>query len=121
MRILVPNLGSTSLKYQLIETDNETVLARGKIDRIGGTESQVITWQSGMTEESRSTAQIPDHRAAIKILVDRLAGVRGRLESRDCRRGIQGCARRPALLRQFPCQRQAAYRHAGFCSRGAGP
>ena len=43
MRILVPNLGSTSLKYQLIETDNETVLARGKIDRIGGGESQVIT------------------------------------------------------------------------------
>jgi acetate kinase len=77
MRILVPNLGSTSLKYQLIETDSETVLARGKIDRIGGGESQVVAWETGMAEESRSTAQIPDHRAAIKILVDRLADLDG--------------------------------------------
>src|ERR1039458_5576625 len=77
MRILVPNLGSTSLKYQLIETDSETVLARGKIDRIGGGESQVVAWETGMAEESRSTAQIPDHRAAIKVLVDRLAGLSG--------------------------------------------
>ena len=36
MKILIPNLGSTSLKYQLLETENETVLARGKIDRICG-------------------------------------------------------------------------------------
>jgi acetate kinase len=77
MRILVPNLGSTSLKYQLIETDDETVLARGKIDRIGGGESQVIFWETGMTEEARSTARIPDHRAAIKILIDRLGGLTG--------------------------------------------
>ena len=77
MRILVPNLGSTSLKYQLIETDGESVLARGKIDRIGGAESQVITWERGRPEESRSTAQIPDHRAAIKILIDHLAGLGG--------------------------------------------
>lgn len=75
MRILVPNLGSTSLKYQLIETDSETVLARGKIDRIGGGESQVIAWEAGMAEESRFTARIPDHRAAIKILIDRLGGL----------------------------------------------
>jgi acetate kinase len=77
MRILVPNLGSTSLKYQLIETDGESVLARGKIDRIGGAESQVITWERGRAEESRSTAQILDHRAAIKILIDHLAGLDG--------------------------------------------
>jgi acetate kinase len=77
MRILVPNLGSTSLKYQLIETDSETVLARGKIDRIGGSESQIVAWETGMAEESRTTARIPDHRAAIKILVDRLRGLGG--------------------------------------------
>ena len=41
MKVLIPNLGSTSLKYQLLETENETVLARGKIDRIGGAESQI--------------------------------------------------------------------------------
>ncbi len=75
MRILVPNLGSTSLKYQLLETENESVLARGKIDRIGGAESQIICWEMGSAEEWRTTAQVPDHRAAIKILVDRLAGL----------------------------------------------
>ena len=73
MRVLVPNLGSTSLKYQLLETENETVLARGKIDRIGGAESQIICWEAGSAEEWRSAAPVPDHRAAIKILVDRLA------------------------------------------------
>ena len=75
MRILVPNLGSTSLKYQLIETDNEAVIARGKIDRIGDKESQVVWWEAGSGQECRTTAQVPDHRAAIKILVDRLSAV----------------------------------------------
>ena len=43
LRILVPNLGSTSLKYQLIETEGEKVLARGKIERIGSAESPITT------------------------------------------------------------------------------
>ena len=75
MRVLIPNLGSTSLKYQLLETENEAVLARGKIDRIGGAESQIICWEAGNAQEWRSTAHLPDHRAAIAILVDRLAGL----------------------------------------------
>ncbi len=35
-RLLVPNLGSTSLKYQLLELPPEAVLARGKVERIDG-------------------------------------------------------------------------------------
>jgi acetate kinase len=35
MNILVPNLGSTSLKYQLLEFPSEAVLARGRLERIG--------------------------------------------------------------------------------------
>ena len=35
MKILVVNCGSSSLKYQLIEMENEQVLASGKCDRIG--------------------------------------------------------------------------------------
>jgi acetate kinase len=75
VRVLVPNLGSTSLKYQLLETENESVLARGKIDRIGGAESQIVCWETGGAQEWRVKAQVPDHRAAIKILIDRLAGL----------------------------------------------
>ena len=73
MRVLVPNLGSTSLKYQLIETDGETVLARGKIERIGGNESPMTWWEAGAAGECKTTAQVPDHRVAIQILVDRLS------------------------------------------------
>ncbi len=35
-RILVPNLGSTSLKYQLLDLPAETILDRGKVERIAG-------------------------------------------------------------------------------------
>ena len=35
MKILVINTGSSSLKYQLIEMINETVMAKGLCDRIG--------------------------------------------------------------------------------------
>jgi acetate kinase len=77
VRILIPNLGSTSLKYQLLDTENEAVLARGKIDRIGGAESQIICWETGSAQDWRSAAHVPDHRAAIKILLDRLGCLAG--------------------------------------------
>lgn len=35
MKILIINTGSSSLKYQLIDTENEKVLAKGLCDRIG--------------------------------------------------------------------------------------
>ncbi len=35
MNILVPNLGSTSLKYQILELPTEAVLARGRLERVG--------------------------------------------------------------------------------------
>ena len=73
MKVLVPNLGSTSLKYQLIETDSETTLARGKIDRIGGNESQIVAWDAETNQETRTTGRVADHRAAIKILIEHLA------------------------------------------------
>jgi acetate kinase len=75
VRVLIPNLGSTSLKYQLIETENEIVLAQGKIDRIGGAESQLVCWDKESSPEVRSTAHVPDHRTAITVLLDRLRSV----------------------------------------------
>jgi acetate kinase len=73
LRILVPNLGSTSLKYQLIETEGEKVLARGKIERIGSAESPITRWDDVTGRELKEAAAIPDHRAAIKFLIDKLA------------------------------------------------
>jgi acetate kinase len=55
--------------------ESEKVLARGKLDRIGGEESQVMCWEAGNSQEYRAAVHCPDHRAAIKILIDRLASL----------------------------------------------
>jgi len=71
VKVLVPNLGSTSLKYQLLDMEGERVLARGKIERIGSAQASVTTWdRAGKTEQA--SAAIPDHRAAIALLVEQL-------------------------------------------------
>ena len=41
MKILVVNCGSSSLKYQLIDMENETLLAKGNFERIGEQEAFV--------------------------------------------------------------------------------
>ena len=73
MKVLVPNLGSTSLKYQLIDMDGERVLARGKIERIGSALAIVTTWDAA-GKSTQATAAVPDHRTAIQTLLDRLRG-----------------------------------------------
>jgi acetate kinase len=73
VKVLVPNLGSTSLKYQLIDMDGERVLARGKIERIGSPLAIVTTWDAA-GKSAQATAAVPDHRAAIQTLLDRLRG-----------------------------------------------
>ena len=74
MKVLVPNLGSTSLKYQLIDMEGERILARGKIERIGSAQAVVITWDSE-GKSAQTTAAIPDHRAAIRTLIERLGQI----------------------------------------------
>jgi acetate kinase len=73
VKVLVPNLGSTSLKYQLIDMDGERVLARGKIERIGSLLAIVTTWDAA-GKSTQATAAVPDHRTAIQTLLDRLRG-----------------------------------------------
>jgi acetate kinase len=73
LKVLVPNLGSTSLKYQLLEMEGERALARGKIERIGSSQAIVTTWDAEGKPTQHTTA-IPDHRTAIQLLIDRLGG-----------------------------------------------
>ena len=54
MKILVINAGSSSLKYQLIDMDNESVIAKGLVERIGIDGSQVQP-DPPATEKTRST------------------------------------------------------------------
>jgi len=66
--VLVINSGSSSLKYQLIESDSERVLAKGLIERIG----QPAGMLSHSTPEGewRTEPPMPDHDAAFAAMVD---------------------------------------------------
>jgi acetate kinase len=71
MRVLVPNLGSTSLKCQILDMADETVVARGRVERIGSERARLSVGRPGEvpTEE---TGLIPDHRGAMASLLSRL-------------------------------------------------
>ena len=53
MKILVANLGSTSFKYRLYDMSTETQLARGGIDRIGGTEKTFCCFNASARDYAR--------------------------------------------------------------------
>ncbi|HEY7234988.1 MAG TPA: acetate kinase [Gemmatimonadaceae bacterium] len=78
MNVLVLNAGSSTLKFQLVRTDQERMaagtderLARGQYDRIGGETIYAVSTKSGAT--LRGTAPLRDHRAAIEHLLTWLA------------------------------------------------
>jgi len=71
MRILIPNLGSTSLKYQLLDMNGERVLARGKIERIGSKDA-IVSTTGGDGKSDQTTTPVADHRAAIQMLIEHL-------------------------------------------------
>ena len=78
MKILVINCGSSSLKYQLFDMDNESVLAKGLVDRIGIDGSNITHKKTG-SEDHKVSTQIPDHKVAmdlvLKLLLDKDHGV----------------------------------------------
>ena len=70
MKVLVINAGSSSLKYQLIDTSSENVLAKGNCERIG-IDGRITHKVSGGSSYVKEIA-LPDHSAAMKLLVDTL-------------------------------------------------
>ncbi len=71
MKILVLNTGSSSIKYQLIEMDNEQVLARGLVERIGLPGSRLCHRCSDGSKVVIE-ADIIDHSKGIKMFIDAL-------------------------------------------------
>lgn len=71
MKVLVINCGSSSLKYQLFDMDNEEVLAKGLVERIGIEGSQIKHTKTG-TEPVTTATPIPDHKVGIKLVIDAL-------------------------------------------------
>ena len=71
MNILVINCGSSSLKYQLINSDTEAVLAKGLCERIGIEGSQ-ITYQPAGGDKEVTVSPMPTHTQAIQLVLDAL-------------------------------------------------
>ena len=71
MKVLVINAGSSSLKYQLLDTDTEAVLAKGNCERIGIDGSRIIHKTTGKGEYIKESP-LADHSEAMKLLVDTL-------------------------------------------------
>lgn len=70
MKVLVINAGSSSLKYQLIDMENESVIAKGAIDRIGLEGSKLKHTAHGETTEIQKN--MGNHEEAIQLVLSTL-------------------------------------------------
>ena len=70
MNVLVINCGSSSLKYQLINSDTEDVLAKGLCERIG-IDGRLVYQKAGCDKEITEAA-MPTHKEAIQMVLDAL-------------------------------------------------
>ena len=70
MNILVINCGSSSLKYQVINSDTEAVLAKGLCERIG-LDGRLVYQKAG-GEKEITDADMPTHKQAIQMVLDAL-------------------------------------------------
>lgn len=83
MNILVLNCGSSSLKYQLINMDDESVIAKGLVERIGIEGSNLVHKPTGKDKYALETP-IKDHNVAVKLVLDALVDKEhGVIESTD--------------------------------------
>ena len=78
MKVLVLNCGSSSLKFQLIETDiqrietgTEEVLAEGNVEKIGQSES-IVGYSTHKGDKIKETQVILDHAKAVEVIQEYL-------------------------------------------------
>jgi acetate kinase len=71
MKVLVINAGSSSLKYQLIDMDDESVLAKGLAERIG-IEGSLLQHTPAGKDKIEIPAEFKDHTDAIKMVIEAL-------------------------------------------------
>ena len=71
MNVLVINCGSSSLKYQLINSDSEEVLAKGLCERIGIDGSAIVHQPAG-GEKVKSEVDMPNHTKAVQLVIEKL-------------------------------------------------
>ena len=70
MKILVINAGSSSLKFQLIDMENEQVIAKGICEEIGGKSG--FKYKVPGREDYKASVAMPTHAEALKLVLDTL-------------------------------------------------
>ena len=71
MKILVINCGSSSLKYQLINSDSGEVLAKGLCERIG-IDGGNLEYKKGDAEKTSTKVDMADHSVAVDLVIKKL-------------------------------------------------
>lgn len=71
MNILVINCGSSSLKYQLINSDSEAVLAKGLCERIG-IDGSLLTHTPAGKDKVKIETPMPSHTVAVQLVINAL-------------------------------------------------
>ena len=71
MNILVLNCGSSSLKYQLINMEDESVIAKGLVERIG-IDGSILTHKPTGKDKYVVETPMKDHHIAVKLVLDAL-------------------------------------------------
>ncbi len=71
MKILVINCGSSSVKYQLFDMKDESIIAKGIVEEIGS-DKAIFKYKPTNGQEHRSVMSIKDHECALKLVIDML-------------------------------------------------
>ncbi len=83
MKIFVINCGSSSLKFQLIDSVSEECLAKGLCERIG-IEGGMISYTPAGGEKEKTKVEIPDHKEAFRLVLEAMTNPKtGVLKSTD--------------------------------------
>ncbi len=124
MKVLVINCGSSSLKYQLIDSDTEQVLAKGLCERIGI--DGCLTHKPTGKDKVEMNADMPNHTAAVSLVLKQLTDAKnGVIASLDeigavGHRIVQGGARKVCRIhrtdRRGMQRDREVQRMAPFCT-----
>ena len=71
MKVLVINCGSSSLKFQLIDSESEQCIEKGLCERIG-IDGSMITYSPAGGEKEKTVTPMPDHTEAIRLVLNAL-------------------------------------------------
>ena len=84
MKLLVSNVGSTSLKFKLYDMPSERVLCEARIERVGGDDA-IYTYKNRLTghEERSVGCHVPTYTEGIRLFLEDMCSEHGAAESAD--------------------------------------